>query len=142
VRQPWAWAIVHGCKPVENREWVPSDRYRGPLVIHAGKKLGTEVCAFRTECDMVSLLADLGGLLPDCANDVGGLVGICNVTGYVRESRSPWFYGPYGWLLDSPEPWPLIPWRGQKGLWGLTVDEQEAISVQLEGLGASRHLTT
>jgi len=34
VRQPWAWAIVHGGKVVENRTWLTS--YRGPVAIHAG----------------------------------------------------------------------------------------------------------
>lgn len=36
VQQPWAWAIIHGGKDVENRTqaWT----YRGPLAIHAGKR--------------------------------------------------------------------------------------------------------
>jgi len=34
VRQPWAWAIIHGGKDVENRTQAWS--YRGPLAIHAG----------------------------------------------------------------------------------------------------------
>lgn len=37
VQQPWAWAIVHGGKDIENRtqEWS----YRGPLAIHAGARI-------------------------------------------------------------------------------------------------------
>lgn len=35
VKQPWAWAIAHGGKTVENRSKVTS--YRGLLLIHAGK---------------------------------------------------------------------------------------------------------
>lgn len=34
VRQPWAWAIAHGGKTIENRSRGTS--YRGPLLIHAG----------------------------------------------------------------------------------------------------------
>lgn len=34
MQQPWAWAIMHGGKTVENRTQPWS--YRGPLVIHAG----------------------------------------------------------------------------------------------------------
>lgn len=34
MQQPWAWAIVHGGKDVENRTQAWS--YRGPLAIHAG----------------------------------------------------------------------------------------------------------
>jgi hypothetical protein len=34
IRQPWAWLIVNGHKPVENRDWATS--FRGPVLIHAG----------------------------------------------------------------------------------------------------------
>lgn len=38
VRQPWAWAIIHGGKDVENR--VRSlGPYRGPVAIHAGREI-------------------------------------------------------------------------------------------------------
>lgn len=33
VRQPWAWAIAHGGKRVENRSQLW--RYRGPFAVHA-----------------------------------------------------------------------------------------------------------
>ncbi len=36
VRQPWAWAIVHGGKDVENRVRNIAGSYRGPVAIHAG----------------------------------------------------------------------------------------------------------
>jgi hypothetical protein len=36
VQQPWAWAIIHGGKDVENRTQLWS--YRGPLAIHAGSR--------------------------------------------------------------------------------------------------------
>lgn len=35
VRQPWAWAIVHGGKDVENRVRNIAGDYRGPVLIHA-----------------------------------------------------------------------------------------------------------
>lgn len=37
VRQPWAQLIVTGQKSIEIRQW--SDRYRGPLWIHASRTL-------------------------------------------------------------------------------------------------------
>jgi hypothetical protein len=37
VRQPWAHAIAHLGKDVENRTW--STKYRGPIAIHAGRRL-------------------------------------------------------------------------------------------------------
>jgi hypothetical protein len=36
VRQPWAWAIIHGGKDVENRVRNIAGDYRGPVTIHAG----------------------------------------------------------------------------------------------------------
>jgi hypothetical protein len=36
VRQPWAWAIIHGGKDVENRTRNIAGAYRGPIAIHAG----------------------------------------------------------------------------------------------------------
>jgi hypothetical protein len=36
VQQPWAWAIVHGGKNIENRTQLW--KYRGPLAIHAGQR--------------------------------------------------------------------------------------------------------
>lgn len=38
VRQPWAWAIIHGGKDVENRVRNIAGDYRGPVAIHAGKE--------------------------------------------------------------------------------------------------------
>lgn len=37
VRQPWAWAIVHGGKDVENRVRNIAGSYRGPVAIHVSK---------------------------------------------------------------------------------------------------------
>lgn len=34
ILQPWAWAIMAGIKPVENRGWLTN--YRGVLAIQAG----------------------------------------------------------------------------------------------------------
>ena len=39
VRQPWAWAIIHGGKGVENRVRNVAGSYRGPVAIHAGLAL-------------------------------------------------------------------------------------------------------
>ncbi|WP_256988035.1 MULTISPECIES: hypothetical protein [unclassified Rhodococcus (in: high G+C Gram-positive bacteria)] len=36
VQQPWAWAIMHGGKVIENR--TQNWNYRGPLAIHAGQR--------------------------------------------------------------------------------------------------------
>ena len=35
VRQPYAWAIIHGGKDIENRTRNIAGSYRGPVAIHA-----------------------------------------------------------------------------------------------------------
>lgn len=45
VQQPWAWAIIHGGKDVENRTQLWS--YRGPLAIHAGQRWSQRGAQFR-----------------------------------------------------------------------------------------------
>lgn len=37
VRQPWAWAIIHGGKDVENRVRNIAGSYRGPVAVHAAQ---------------------------------------------------------------------------------------------------------
>ena len=38
IRQPWAWAILHAGKRIENRDWRGCS-YRGPVLIHAAKTM-------------------------------------------------------------------------------------------------------
>lgn len=40
IRQPWAHAIVHLGKTIENRDWRGCS-YRGPILIHASSNIGT-----------------------------------------------------------------------------------------------------
>ena len=52
VRQPWAWAIIHGGKDVENRTRGIAGYYRGPVAIHAA----ASATATLTEADERLLL--------------------------------------------------------------------------------------
>lgn len=54
VRQPWAWAIIHGGKDVENRVRNIAGDYRGPVAIHVG--LRDDDPAFEVEHPMHGLL--------------------------------------------------------------------------------------
>lgn len=54
VRQPWAWAIIHGGKNVENRVRNIAGDYRGPVAIHVALRDDDE--AFEPEHLMHGLL--------------------------------------------------------------------------------------
>lgn len=68
VRQPWAWAIVHGGKPVENRTRNIAGGYRGPVAIHAGLVLDRAAIADPLITEAVGRLARAG--LPGLARVV------------------------------------------------------------------------
>ena len=59
VRNPWAWAIAHGGKRVENREWQYPPTYRGPLLIHASK--------WHSDAAIVDTMDSIRHLLPPSA---------------------------------------------------------------------------
>ena len=84
VRQPWAWAIVHAGKPVENRKWEkgnPGLKFRGPCCIHASKGMT------RAEYEEAAkFMASIGVTCPAPADlQRGGIVGITTVADIVTE---------------------------------------------------------
>lgn len=114
VRQPWAWAIIHCGKDIENRSWQ-GVRYglerRGRIAIHAAKGMT------RAEYQEARAFIDrLGFHTPDPhALPRGGIIGSVEVTGVVRHHDSPWFFGPRGLVLRDPRPSRFIPAKGALG---------------------------
>ena len=106
VRNPWAWLIVQGLKDIENRTWQTS--YRGPVLIHAGVTK-----ANRIDMQIVEEMAGVLGFRLPKDFRYGGIVGVCNITGCVRRSDSPWFEGPYGLVVANGRPLPFLPMKGQ-----------------------------
>jgi ASCH domain len=113
IRQPWAWLIVNGFKPVENRTW--ESFYRGPLLIHAGKLMTMadyEACLLFVDCHHDTRIARLKIPQP-MQLDRGGIVGRAVMTGCVREYDSNWFCGPFGFVLEQAKPLAFRPIKGQ-----------------------------
>jgi hypothetical protein len=105
IRQPWAWAILHADKDVENRTWATD--YRGPILLHAGQKLEDQAVS--------EIEAAFGLIVPDDLPR-GGIVGAVRIVGCVQESASSWFSGPFGFVLADSQPLPFLPLRGQLGI--------------------------
>ena len=78
VRQPWAWAIIHGGKDVENRVRNIAGSYRGPVAIHAAKEREPHVWAH------VEQLA--GERWPEEQDVRGAIIGVVDLCG-VHESE-------------------------------------------------------
>lgn len=106
VRNPYAWLIVAGLKPIENRTWAVE--HRGPLLIHAAKKpaqrsIGEIEAQYRVTIDQDEL-------------QFGGIIGVVDLVSIVRHSNSIWFDGPFGWVLANARRLPFVPCIGSQGL--------------------------
>ena len=104
IRQPWAWLIVNGHKDVENRSWTT--KVRGHFLVHASQKV---------EKDAYELVFDSFGIEPSPPQEIerGGIVGESTILDCVSKSDSPWFLGPYGFVLGRSKILPFQPMRGR-----------------------------
>lgn len=122
VRQPWAWLICNAGKTIENRSW--STNYRGPILIHAAQGMRTaefdDACAWlRWKRLPVPTLADMASAAR------GAIVAEASIVGVVKASTSPWFVGPYGWVLANVRPVPAVHVRGALGLFDVGWEDAE-----------------
>ncbi|WP_405769228.1 ASCH domain-containing protein [Actinacidiphila glaucinigra] len=121
VRQPWAGAIAHQTKRVENRTWKLPAKYEGArLLIHAGAQLDRGARLYGPHLGVY-----------------GAVVAVATLTGchWAEDTRlcSPWSQdGTYHWTLDDvvalPEP---VPAKGRLGLWIPSPDLLAAVNAQL-----------
>jgi ASCH domain len=120
VRQPWAWAIIHAGKDIENRSWT--NKYAtGTIAVHAGSGL-----------DPLDRLPR--GVKRPGGDDLvrGAIIGVVDIVGVVDDHPSKWFRGPLGWVLRNPRPLPRsIPCAGRLGLWELPPHVRRAVDQQL-----------
>ena len=148
VRQPWAWAIIHGGKDVENRSRNIAGEWRGTVAIHAGL---SDMEAWPTNMpDPTSISIYRGaivGVVDLCgvhnATVLGGCGWLdhdCPEHGTCRKHCSVWADGPNpagGWfwhlVLANPRPLPEpIPYKGALGLRTLPADVEALIWAQVE----------
>jgi hypothetical protein len=104
IRQPWAWLIVNGYKDVENRNWRTN--FRGEFLIHAGKRFDHDGYRWIQERFDIAM--------PSPAQfELGGIVGLAELVDCVTRHDSPWFTGPYGFVLQNARPLPFVAVRGR-----------------------------
>lgn len=106
IRQPYAWLIVAGIKPVENRTW--STTYRGPLLIHAGTKMHDH--------PLHEIERRYGVRIDTRLLQMGGVIGRVDLVDVVTSHPSPWFTGPFAFVLRDPTALPFRSARGAQGL--------------------------
>ncbi|MFD9714404.1 hypothetical protein ACFWBR_41285 [Streptomyces sp. NPDC060006] len=124
VRQPWAAAIAHADKRIENRTWPTS--HRGPVLIHSSKAVDR---AARRHAPLASVVRGL-------QLDLGAVVAVARITGCHADDGecTPWSAsGHFHWSLDSVTALPLpVPWTGRLQLWTPPPALLETVRLQLD----------
>ena len=114
VRQPWAHAIIHFDKDVENRSWQAVKRGNFTprrVAIHAAKGMT------KAEFEEAEAFIDGRGWTCPGADALrrGQIIGSVEIYDIVSKHDSPWFFGPRGLLLRDPRPCQPIPAVGALG---------------------------
>jgi hypothetical protein len=122
IRQPWAWAIIHVGKDIENRDWKPWNpglKFRGEFLIHASATMTKdEYWHFvnYAERGPVGAVPEFGEL------ERGGIVGRAKIVDIVTAHSSPWFFGPIGLVIADAEPLPFRALKGQLGFFNVPAE--------------------
>lgn len=126
--QPWAWAIAHAGKDVENRGWpAPPDLIGKHLAIHAGRKLDEDACDDIAEefgLTLPAAFAHVAIVAVALVREVRRIEGL-----FIPDGHSRWTSpGPgYAWQLGDVVAFAPVPCRGKQGLWPVPPDELEIV---------------
>lgn len=115
VRQPWAWAIIHAGKDIENRGpmAVRYMKQRGRIAIAASKGMTQAEYWYAAE-----FMARFGVIVPPAADIVrGAIIGSVDVVDVVSKSMSRWWMGPRGLILRDPVACDPVPSSGALGFY-------------------------
>lgn len=108
VRQPWAWAILHAGKRLENRSQAAIDHgmKEGLICLHASKGMSRE--EYESGRDFINAAINRTNY-PDlevpkpCDLVRGGIIGTMYVCGVAKSAEdvdnNPWFIGPRALIL-------------------------------------------
>ncbi|MFK4801727.1 ASCH domain-containing protein [Streptomyces sp. MPA0124] len=121
IRQPWAGAIAHGTKRVENRSWkLPAKHEGARILIHAGAQRDRHAQVSGDHLDVYSAIVAVA-TITECHFSVAGTC--CGPWGEERI---------YHWQLADvaslPEP---VPAKGALGFWTPGDDALAAVQAQL-----------
>lgn len=111
IRQPWAWLILHAGKDIENRDWPT--HVRGRFLIHAGKTMRR--ADYDEAVDFAQQVAPHIDVPTFDDLPRGGFVGMAELVRCTDSHHSPWFTGPFGFVLANAQPLEFTAGRGRLG---------------------------
>lgn len=128
--QPWAWAIAHAGKRLENRSWqthVWPDR----LAIHAGGKLDKGGVLMLRKAGIDAPLP----IVRSAVVAVARVDGVIHAEPDVDDEQRFWWRGPLAWRLADVVPLRKpIPCSGAQGLWQLPTTVEREVEHQVAEL--------
>jgi hypothetical protein len=131
VRQPWAAAIAHGPKRIENRTRpIPAQHLGTTILIHAGASNDWKRYASEQDPRIKVTVQATWPRHYRAVVAVADLVSCHHDTGCCR----PWgFPDTWHWQLDNVRavPHPILGVRGQLGLWTVSDDVLAAVQRQV-----------
>jgi ASCH domain len=124
IRQPWAWLIVNGYKPIENRSWPT--KIRGNILIHSSasmsKKEAVDALMFVAKFDAKGAGLALAEAMKRNQLALGTIVGKANLIMSTLAHPSPYFVGPYGHVMTNPQRCEPFAYKGQLGYFDVPDD--------------------
>lgn len=123
VRQPWAWAIIHAGKDVENRVRNIAGTYRGPVAIHAG------LAEYEQDNEASRAHWAARGKNTDTTIVFGAIIGVVDLLDVHHSTTCPNQTTDYA-------PWPLCSQWAQRDAWHLVLTNQTPLPKPVPYRGA------
>lgn len=126
IRPPWAWAILHANKDIENRTWRTN--IRGTIAIHASQTMSRPY--YESAVEEIKKAAPNAKVPPFEMMVRGAIIGLVEIVGCEERTKSKWHVpNHYGFMLANPralrEP---IPCDGRLSFWEVPDDIARRIS--------------
>jgi hypothetical protein len=124
----WFTAMLKFGKDIENRSWKSS--FRGTIALHAAK--GMPRSEYEKSKEYIERITGRAAPRPDELK-LQSIIGLIDIVDCVTSSKSPWFFGPYGFVVRNPVVLPEpIPCSGALSFWLLPLSVEEQIRQQLK----------
>jgi hypothetical protein len=140
LTRPWPFSFVNGPalsqKRTENRSWPPPKHLIGHFIaLHAAQSWD--------EADREWIASTMGVYVPSNRESPHSQIfAVCMLAGFIEhdqdfrlsEFQRKWFFGPYGWLLDTETFVALknpVPCKGGQGLWTFNKRPAELAALRL-----------
>lgn len=143
LSQPYAWAMLHAGKGLENREWLPAQEVIGKrIALHAAKSFDD---AGLQKLDALGIVDRPTQYVKSAIVGVGTVEYARSELDKVPEHLQKWWIdrpNNYGWIIANrialAHP---IPWDGQLGLWLVPPVIEHEIERQVSTLPGDKYRT-